>query len=290
MHTKGVSTGLWSAGAGALALALVLGAGGCRGDRSDAPPRQFFPDMDDGPKWRPQTRSEFYADGRTMRLPPAGTVPFGPLLHAGVVFMEPPEWAQTTLHARDAALKEDDRLYKGQEGAGVDEKGNAVVHYVEKIPIPVTQALLARGQQRFDIYCAVCHGYTGDGKGEVGKSWAYPLPTYHDPKYRDPAQNTGRDGYLFHVSREGVYDVNGNQKMPGYAHALSEEDSWAIVAYIRALQTARDGSLGDVPREQREALERQRTLPPPAPAAVPAPAQPMPTSAQPAPAATGGQP
>src|SRR3954470_16726593 len=72
-------TTTWRAGTGAALALALLGAGlaGCRGDREEKPPRQFFPDMDDQPKWKPQSQSEFFVDGRTMRKPVAGTVPFG---------------------------------------------------------------------------------------------------------------------------------------------------------------------------------------------------------------------
>lgn len=225
------------------ACSVLAGLGGCRGQRSDAPPRQFLPDMDDSPKWKPQSASEFFADGRTMRRPVEGTVPFG--RHATVAHLTdqiPEEFAE-----RADMLKEDRAYYFGR-----DEEGE----FLNTMPdsVMVDRAFILHGQERFNIYCAVCHGYQGEGGYEdgieavnssaaVGKRWSIPVPSYHDPKYKDPAQRTGKDGYLFDVARYGLWDdqVNhsGNQRMPAYGHALDARDTWAIVAYIRVLQAMR---------------------------------------------------
>lgn len=235
----------------------VAGAGvlaGCRGDREDKPPHQFFPDMDDSPKWTPQSRSEFFADSRTMRQPVAGTVAFG-----RTEFVSEAPWAHPFMAERDDLLREDSAVYFGKNADG---------SWVERIPITVDAALLKRGQERFNITCAVCHGYEGDGQGMVGKQWSYPLPNFHDAKYRVPdpaipAQQQWKDGYIFNVSRNGVPNADPTKanKMPGYAHAFSEHDSWAIVAYIRTLQAARAGSIDDVPEAQRRDLLNKRPSP-----------------------------
>lgn len=241
--------------AAAALAAAVLGAAGCRGDREDKPPRQFFPDMDDQPKFHPQAENEFFADGRTMRVPPAGTVAFG---RTSFVSREP--WAAHEEARRADLLKADPVFYTGSPDGGKT--------WVERVPVEVTMDLLHRGQDRYNIYCVVCHGYTGDGKGAVGVSFNPVVPTFHDPKYSDPSDYFGRDGYLFHTAMVGKVGGDGKQTMPAYAHAVSERDAWAIVAYIRALQAARSGSLSDVPQAMRETLERTRppaaTPPPPA--------------------------
>lgn len=272
----------------AAALAAGLCAGilllpGCRDTRSDKPPHQFFPDMDDQPKWNPQARSEFFADARTMRQPVKGTVAFG-----RVNFTSDAAWASPFMRDRDLLLKDDDRVY-----LGIGPDGG----WLRDIPVPVTEAMVKRGQERFNIYCSVCHGYTGDGKGMVGNSWSYPLPTFHDAKFIDKAASAdfkAYDGYLFSVVRNGVV-LEGQQKMPGYAHALDEHDSWAVVSYLRALQTAQSGSLADIGSEaDRVELERRRPpAAPPAPVTPPAASPATPPAAPGAPAAparTGGQP
>lgn len=270
-----------------LTLALAVGgcalfsmaAAGCRDDRSDKPPRQFFPDMDDAPKWKPQTESEFFADSRTMRNTVPHTVAFSRtnISAEGWQAAATQEWGAPYLTARNDLLREDDGFYEGQ---AVDGK------YLDKMPASVYQgataeetaanlnAMLLRGQERFNIYCAVCHGYGGDGKGMVGVQWGGVVANFHDPKYRDRSIDQGKDGYLFHVSRFGVPGADGyvkaddppevrqkkqkEMKMPGYAHALNERDAWAVVAYVRALQQSHLGTINDVPEAERQKLEQQR--------------------------------
>lgn len=250
-----------------------LAASGCRDTRSDKTPHQFFPDMDDQPKWNPQTKSEFFADQRTMRQPVKGTVAFG-----RVRFVSDADWAQPFMEERDVFLKEDDRVYLGTSSDG---------HYLADIPVKVDERLILRGQERFNIYCSACHGYDGAGTGMVGQQWSYPLPTFHDVKYLDKSLADGKalDGYIFHVIRNGVVS-EGVQKMPSYAHALDEHDAWAVVAYIRTLQASHRGTIGDVAEADRVELERRR----PAKAATPAPGTPGTTPAAPATGTTPATP
>ena len=249
-----------------LAMVALSPMVACRGDRSDKPPRQFLPDMDDQQRWNPQTLTKFFPDKRTMRTPVVGTVAFG------MRSIVPPEgdepWKQIVRAQRDDLLRADPQHYLGltrqmdpAEAWQIDAPGL----FVETIPIKVDLDLIRRGQERFNIYCAVCHGYAGEGGGVnetgmfggmVGRRWSYAVPSFHDPKYLPTSsERTGRDGYIFYTARYGV-EFGG--KMPGYAHALSIDDTWAIVAYIRALQESWNGTLADVPEEQRRVLERQR--------------------------------
>jgi mono/diheme cytochrome c family protein len=231
--------------------ALVLSAGvlgGCRGDREDKPPRQFFPDLDDQQKWHPQGESDFFADGRTMRRPPTGTVPFGRM---EVVSDE--SWAEPFMAERQGFIKEDAALF---EGVGPNGEN------VERIPVAVTLEMVKRGRERFDIYCSACHGYTGDGKGLVGVQLDPVSANLHDDKFKKPPTVAGEarkdtDGHLFRTIRYGVRNVNGDYTMPAYAYAVSEKDAWAIVSYIRALQASREGTLNDVPEKDRQAIERE---------------------------------
>lgn len=280
--------------AGLLALTVLCAGSGCRRDETDKPPRQFFPDLDDQPKYKPQARSTFFKEyvekdahgledwrtgssyGRTMREPVEGSVPFGYTSHAsasgdvrymGVDFAE-----------RTDLLGDDDVIYRGvvgvQLGANgaplVDEAGQPLPKYAEYIPIPVDAELLKLGEQKYNIFCIVCHGGTGAGDGTVGSRWAYPLPTYHDPKYAHGGEK-GQDGYIFHVIRNGVPNPGGTYplKMPSYATKLSEHESWAVVAYIRALQKTHTAGMGAVPEAERQRLERQRGGTGVAPAAPP---------------------
>ncbi|MEM8835572.1 MAG: cytochrome c [Planctomycetota bacterium] len=242
---------------GALACLTLVGVG-CRGEFSEAPPRQFLPDLDDQPKYKPQGTSEFFAEftddeghryGRNQRLPVTGTVAYGkhtsPLSTiAGVDFGE-----------RSSILQDDDRVYLGKNADG---------SWVERIPASVasTEEEFARlfdmGRENYNIYCMPCHSATGDGLGLVGTRWAYPVPSYHQDQYRFGGEK-GQDGYLFHVIRNGVANVGGSYelKMPGYARKVSHEESWAIVYYMRALQRNQAGSLDDLPQRQRDELNRR---------------------------------
>lgn len=257
-----------------LALFATIAGGlgvlsGCRGDRSDKPPRQFFPDMDDQPKWKPQAETPFFANKRTMRETPANVVAFG---RVGITGDQP--WGKPWALQRTALLRDGEAVFYGTTGANAD----GTVKYVDRIPasIEITPDFIKLGQTKFNIYCSACHGYDGLGKGMVGQAWSYGLPNFHDAKYKDAAQYTGKDGYIFHVARYGVI-TQGQQKMPGYAHALNEKQAWAVVAYFRTLQESRSVPMDDasIPESERAALKEkmmQATSPAaPAPAAPAAP-------------------
>jgi mono/diheme cytochrome c family protein len=133
-----------------LAVALlVLAAGGCsRGQPRDRRPLVVIPDMEFQAKFKAQASTSLFADGRTMRTPPEGTVARG-------------------------ALKEDSTWYAGRlDGA-----------YVAN-PRPVTRELLERGRARFDIYCAPCHDRTGSGRGLVVQRGFVPAASFHDERAR----------------------------------------------------------------------------------------------------------
>lgn len=239
----------------ALTAALL---GGCRGERTSERPRQFFPGMDDQPKYKPQSDSAFFADGRSMRQPIAGTVAFGARPD------DRDEWVAPN-RGRAEFLREDDRVY-----LGVNETGA----YVERAPVasllglPGGQAptpeqvrdLIERGRDRFTVFCTPCHSATGDGKGMVGAQWSYALPNFHDDKYQ-PGGEVGQDGYIFHVIRNGLANAPGAEpalRMPAYGERVGPRDAWAIVLYLRALQQTRRGEMADVPESLRRDLIRSR--------------------------------
>ena len=111
-------------------------------------------------------------------------------------------------------------------------------------PPPVTLALLHRGQQRFDIYCAPCHGRTGVGDGMVVQRGFPHPPSYDSERLRQ-------------TPNQHFYDVitNGYGVMYPYAERVAPADRWAIVAYIRALQASAGAQLADVPPDKRGALQ-----------------------------------
>lgn len=234
-------------------LAAALPLAGCRGDRSEKEPHQFFPDMDDNPNFSPQAATPFFEDGRQMRPPVGGTVAFGAFTFTEESIRDDAQWADGFLRERADMLGEGAENYAGLNADGTP---------VQNIPIAVTDQLLARGEERFNIYCSACHGYAGDGKGMVGRRWSAPVPSFHDAKYKDPAQPTAGDGYLFHIARNGLKHPDGRYRMPPYGHALTVEDTWAIVAHVRVLQQAFDNDPQSLPAEARTQLDsRGRSTP-----------------------------
>jgi mono/diheme cytochrome c family protein len=120
--------------------------------------------------------------------------------------------------------------------------------FVTEFPLPITAADLDRGQERFNIYCSVCHGRLGDGSGMIVKRGFRKPPSFHDDRLR-----AAPVGYFFDV------ETNGFGAMPDYASQIPAEDRWRIVAYIRALQLSQRGSVADVLASEREKLNRAQS-------------------------------
>lgn len=234
--------------AGLVAAVTVAGLAGCRGDRSDATPRRFFPDMDDQQKWDPQEATEFFADGRTARPQVANTVAFSTtMLDPDAASGEP--WAAEFLVERSLLLAEDDATFTGGVGPIDDES-----RWVAYAPVSITPEMVKTGQKKFNIYCAACHGYLADGKGMVGTRWSYPPANLLGDVYADRTQKQGTDGWLFHVIREGVWAPDGANRMPGYKHAVDPMEAWSIVAYVRALQRSQNATPDDLTPAERDRL------------------------------------
>ncbi len=193
-------------------LALVARA---RTTTSPVPRLQPIQDMGKQPKFKPQTPDPLFADGRAARPPVPGTVARG-------------------------ELQENEAYWQGRVNG----------EWITAFPVPVTQALMRRGQERFDIYCAPCHGLAGYGDGPVAKradrlqegTWV-PPSSYHTDLVR------GRPvGQLFNTI------TNGIRNMPSYGAQIPVADRWAIVLYVRALQRSQDARPEDVPPELRGQL------------------------------------
>lgn len=116
--------------------------------------------------------------------------------------------------------------------------------YLERPPL--TAALLARGRERFDIYCSPCHGYAGDGHGIVPSRGFPQPPTFHSKRLRD-------------LPSRHVFDVisNGYGVMYAYADRISPADRWAIAAYVRALQVSQGARADQLPADDRDALKKR---------------------------------
>ena len=111
-------------------------------------------------------------------------------------------------------------------------------------PVAITPALLERGRERYDIFCAPCHDRTGAGEGMIVRRGFRRPPSFHEDRLRAVP-----DGHLVDVM------VKGFGAMPAYAGQVSAPDRWAIVAYIRALQLSQHATLADVPGADRATLE-----------------------------------
>jgi cytochrome c553 len=166
-------------------------------------------DMQNQPYQRPLVESDFYADKRAARPLVEGTVARG-------------------------NERADTYFYTGKMGS---EDGNFM-------PFPVTADVMQRGQQRFNIYCAPCHGETGDGNGMIVQRGFKRPPSYHNDRLR-----TAPIGYFFDVM------TNGFGVMLDYSQQVKPEDRWAIAAYIRALQLSQGATRADVPAGQQVAAE-----------------------------------
>jgi mono/diheme cytochrome c family protein len=186
-----------------IAVAFATVGTGCIGGESSEPPVVGIRNMYNQPRYDTQERQPFFADQRSMRPQVEGTV-----------------------------SREMEKKYPVATGLSAQTKA-----YMARVPAAVVaasgtpQALMARGEDRYNIYCAPCHSFSGDGKGMVSRRAAalgaagLVAPSFHDDRLRHIP-----DGQLFATI------TNGLRNMPSYAHNIPVDDRWAIVQYVRALQ------------------------------------------------------
>ena len=191
-----------------LFLIAALASTGCEG---------FFPSLDlermiDQRNVRPYMPSAYFSDGRGMRPPPDGTI------------------------SRDRVVGEP-ALTDGIVD-GVD---------VARIPIAVDRPLLERGRNRFEVFCAACHGLRGDGRSPV----AHNMDLRKPPSLLEPPVTTFSPGRLFQVVSLG-YGL-----MPSYASELSVRDRWAAIAYLGALQFSQAAPLASLPDDLRARVRKE---------------------------------
>lgn len=174
-------------------------------------------DMQDQPKYKPYRESQFFTDHRSARPQVDGTV------------------ARGHLHL-------DPARYSGKVN-------NEDVDY---IPIAITRDDVARGKERFDIYCSPCHSRIGDGMGLVVLRGFRQPPSYYSQKLMNQPL-----GHYFDVM------TNGFGSMPSYASRVAPDDRWRIIAYIKALQLSMTGTVADVPSDQQTYLKEhpEKTVP-----------------------------
>jgi mono/diheme cytochrome c family protein len=209
-----------------VATALAVSLLGPRGARSERRPLMLLTDMDFQPRYNAQAASPFFADGRAMRTPPAGTVPFG-----GADYDSD---AGSPRQNRDF-LQDDDAYYRGKQGDA----------WVASNPVTVDIDLIRRGRQRYDIHCALCHGANGTGNGIMVQYGLVGVASITDVLH-----SLMSDGEFFSVI------TNGKGRMMPYAAQIKVRDRWAIVAYLRALIRSQNASLSDVPEALRGELSR----------------------------------
>jgi len=212
---------------GAALGAAVVGILGFQGQMSHKPPvdlygDRLFPGMDQQPKLRPMEPDAFFQNGVSSQLPPSGTIARAKPIPAATGPVYP---------------FEDSPVNTGLV--------TGTTNFVLLNPLPVTGELLQRGRERFDIYCAPCHGRLGDGNGIIKMLGLMPaVANLHDQRIVVMV-----DGEIFNTI------TRGKNTMAAYGPLIPTEDRWAVVAYLRALQLSWLGSTNDLAAAQRAALK-----------------------------------
>jgi mono/diheme cytochrome c family protein len=203
-------------------VALVLTALGFRGCKSTKPPLEVFPDMDRQMRFHEQGRTEFFGDKRMDREPVPGAVPHVTSEQETFPHLSP-----------DNRFREDGYLATGM---------TAPETFGDGIPVEVSYDAIMEGQELYAIYCAICHGDSGNGKGVVAQE-RYGYPTIASLLQARIIEQP--DGEMYNTI------ANGKNTMGPYGSKIRVEDRWKVVMYVRALQRAATASVEDVPAENK---------------------------------------
>ena len=216
----------------AIAIVAVFGF---RGQISTAPPLEVFPDMVRQMKVRAQAPLDFFSDGRGPRLPVAGTVPIG--------YEMPKAPASETEAAEVGPWSHPNVSFSvGTDYYNTGKMGN---QWGTGIPLEVKAQLMARGQERFNITCAMCHGAAAAGNGITKQYGLATVVSLQDERIRKMS-----DGEIFNTI------TYGKNTMLAYGPTIIVPDRWAIIAYLRALQRSQNATAADVPADRRADLDK----------------------------------
>jgi mono/diheme cytochrome c family protein len=206
----------------AILIIAVLSIFGLRGRTSLKPPIEVFPDMDRQAKYHPQDESVLFADGRSDRPVVPGSVPF-------ITDMQ-----ETYPH-----LQPKDRFFENTYLA----TGKTTTGFGTGFPFEIDHDALDRGQQQYNLFCAVCHGQSGNGEGVTKPYGMVATANLLDARIREMPE-----GEIFNTI------TNGKNTMRPYGHKIRVEDRWKVIAWLRTLQLAADAPVEAVPAEQKGAL------------------------------------
>ena len=178
---------------------------------------------------KPYRSTVFFKDGLSSRQLVEGTVPRG-FLKTDTEFFTGKKAGKT-----NSAANNSQTLVGTQPGAGANNAAAVIgpAAYpddVEVFPLPVTKEVVARGKERYEIFCTVCHGPTGNGDGMIVRRGFRRAASFNDDRLRQAPV-----GHFFDAM------TNGWGAMPAYASQIPAQDRWAIIAYVRALQLSQQG-------------------------------------------------
>lgn len=219
-----------------LLSAVCLLAFGCRRD------------MQDQPKMKPYRSSTFFRDGLSTRPPIEGTVARG-FLKTDTEFFTGKKAGKanaSTGTATAAQAPAGPQPTGTSSAAGAAPVGAAAYpDDVEVFPITVTKEVVQRGKERYEIFCTVCHGLTGNGDGMIVRRGFRRAASFNDDRLRQAPV-----GHFFDAI------TNGWGVMPSYAPQIPPQDRWAIIAYIRALQLSQQSQANQQPQAPAAATTR----------------------------------
>ncbi len=189
-------------------------------------------DMQDQPKMKPLRGTTFFGDGLSSRQPIEGTIPRGYLRSDTEYFTGKKSRPSGAAPANVQPAQQQTAGPQATPAAGAQANGAQANNFPDDIdvfPIPITQDVLTRGRERYNIFCTACHGFTGNGDGMIVRRGFRRAASFNDDRLRQAPV-----GHFFDAI------TNGWGAMPAYAPQIPVQDRWAIIAYIRALQTSQE--------------------------------------------------